>query len=93
MPTPATDGVDKLLMAAIKTEMTVFESRCVKGRRLQLVYNYLLTIPPASVEAETAFSAAGILCTKIRSRLSDKMLNTSCFLRSFYKQQAKVAKQ
>ena len=35
------------------------------------VYDYLQTIPPTSVEAERAFSAAGPLCTKICSRLSD----------------------
>ena len=38
----------------------------------------LMTVP--SVEAERAFSAAGILCTKLRSRLDDRTLDTLCFL-------------
>jgi len=43
------------------------------------------SIPPTSVEAERAFSAAGTLCAKIRSRLSDATLDTLCFLRSYYR--------
>ena len=74
-------GADKSLEAAIKTEMALFESSGVRGRSLQLVYGYLLSIPPASVEAERAFSAAGSLCTKVRSRLGDRSLSSLCFLR------------
>lgn len=76
---------DKSMLAAIKSEMAVFECSGVRGRILQLVYAYLQSIPPTSVEAERAFSAAGILCTKIRSRLSDATLDTLCFLRSYYR--------
>jgi len=36
------------------------------------------------VEAERAFSAAGIFTTKLRSRFSDNSIDTLCFLRSFY---------
>ena len=76
---------DKSMLAAIKSEMAVFECSGVRGRLLHLVYCYLQSIPPTSVEAERAFSAAGILCTKIRSRLSDATLDTLCFLRSYYR--------
>jgi hypothetical protein len=76
---------DKSMLAAIKSEMAVFECSGVRGRCLQLVYDYLQSIPPTSVEAERAFSAAGLLCTKIRSRLSDATLDTLCFLRSYYR--------
>jgi len=67
--------------------MAAFECSGVRGRILQLVYSYLQSIPDpsTSVEAERAFSAAGILCTKIRSRLSDATLETLCFLRSYYR--------
>jgi len=75
--------VDKSLLAAVKTKMTLFESRGggVKGRCLQLIYNYLMSIPPASVESERVFAAEGF-CTKICSRLSDCMINILCFLHS-----------
>lgn len=81
--------IEKSKLAAIRTEMAVFEANGTRGRSLQLVYGYLLSIPPSSVEAERAFSAAGILCTKVRSRLSDKSLDMLCFLRSYYTQQKK----
>jgi hAT family C-terminal dimerisation region len=72
------------VQAAIKSEMAVFERSGVRGRSLQLVYSHLLSIPPTSVEAERAFSSAGLLCTRIRSRLGDDTLDTLCFLRSYY---------
>lgn len=75
---------DKSMQAAIKSEMAVFERSGVRGRSLQLVYSHLLSIPPTSVEAERAFSSAGLLCTRIRSRLGDDTLDTLCFLRSYY---------
>jgi len=76
---------DKKLDASIKAEMVVFTSGGKRGRCLEQAYEYLLSIPPTSVEAERAFSAAGVLCTKLRSRLDDRSLDTLCFLRSYYK--------
>jgi len=58
---------------------SVFECSGVRGRILQLVYSYLQSIPPTSVEAGRALSAAGTLCTKIRLRLSDATLDTCAF--------------
>ena len=75
----------KSLQAEIKTEMSIFQSTGVRGRCLELVYSYLMSIPPTSVEAERAFSAAGLQCTKIRSRLNDDTLDTLCFLRTYYR--------
>jgi len=39
-------------------------------------YNFLLTIPPASIEPERALSSAGILCSKLRSRMTDAVLDS-----------------
>ena len=76
---------DKSMLAAI-SEMAVFEVSGVRGRILKLVYGFMQSIPPTPVEAEQAFSAAGLLCTKIRSRLSDTTLDTLCFhLLSYYR--------
>lgn len=75
---------DKKLDASIKAEMAVFESSGKRGRSLEQAYKYLLTVPPTSVEAERAFSAAGVLCTKLRNRLQDKTLDTLCVLRAHY---------
>jgi len=73
---------DKSMLAAIKSEMAVFRvQRCAQPRILQLVYSRFAVNAPTSVEVERAFSAAGILCTKIRSRLTDATLDTLYFLR------------
>ena len=68
-------GVEKSQLAAIRSEMALFESSGKRGRGLELVYRYL-SIPPSSVDAERAFSTAGVLCTKVRLRLSDKSIDT-----------------
>jgi len=82
----ASKDADKKLDSSIKAEMAIFSSSGRRGRCLEQAYNYLLSIPPTSVEAERAFSATGVLCTKLRSRLDDRTLDTLCFLRSYYKQ-------
>ena len=53
--------VDKKLDAFIKAEITVFDSSNKRGRCLEQVCKYLVSIPPTSIEAECAFSAAGAL--------------------------------
>jgi len=59
----------------MKAEMAVFQSICKQGRCLEAVYRYLLSVLPAtSVEAEHAFSAAGLLCTKVRSCLDNSSI-------------------
>ena len=71
-------------MQVIKQEMNLFEATRKRPTKLELRFNALLSIPPTSVEAERAFFAAGLLVTKLRSRLSDKSLNVLIFLRSYY---------
>ena len=68
----------------LKKEMTAYEVEGIKGKHLSLIYSYLMAIRPTSVEAERAFSAAGYICSTIRSRLGDCTINTICFLRSFF---------
>lgn len=67
--------------------MTTFESDGVRGEYLSAIHDYLLTIKPTSVEAERAFSAAGYICSSIRSRLADDTINNICFLRSYFQNQ------
>jgi len=45
-------AADNKLLSAVKAEMAVFEVNGKRGRCLEAVYNYLLTVPPTSVEAE-----------------------------------------
>lgn len=84
--TLAKKRLDKAVATAITSEMAIFESKDVRRRSLELLYNYLLSIPPASVESDRTFSAAGSLCSKVRSRFDDCWLDVLCIVRSFYKQ-------
>lgn len=68
----------------LKKEMSVYESEGVRGEHLSMVYKYLMTLKPTSVEAERAFSAAGYICSSVRSRLGDKTIDKICFLRSYF---------
>ena len=73
------------MLAAIKAEMPLFASSGKRGRLLQQAYDYPMTVPPMSVEAERAFSAAGIICNKLRSRLGDAAVDTLAFLKAYYR--------
>ncbi|GBN17013.1 hypothetical protein AVEN_74390-1 [Araneus ventricosus] len=67
----------------LEKEMTAYESEGFRGKYLSSIHEYLLIIKP-SVEAEMAFSAAGYICSSVRSRLADDTISTICFLRSFF---------
>jgi len=49
--------------------MALFDAGGARGFNLESAYKYLRYIPPSSVESERAFSAAGYLCSKLRTRL------------------------
>lgn len=68
----------------LKMEMTTYENGGVRGKYLTMIYNFLMTISPTSVESERAFSAAGYICSPLRSRLGDDTLSSICFLRSHF---------
>lgn len=80
----------KKIDSELKREMITFEAKGSRGRYLNLVYKYLLTIPPTSVEAERAFSAAGLICSQLRTRLTDESLSSICFLRGYFQSQRKM---
>jgi len=69
---------------AIKAEMQHYTITANRGTCLEKLHAHLMWIPATSVEAERAFSAAGVLCTKLRSQLAENLINTMCFLRSYY---------
>uniref|UniRef100_T1IEH5 Dimer_Tnp_hAT domain-containing protein n=1 Tax=Rhodnius prolixus TaxID=13249 RepID=T1IEH5_RHOPR len=73
-PVPAFKKIPSLEQK-IKDEITFFEKTETKGTYLQNVYDFLMTIVPTSVESERAFSAAGYICTKIRSSLDDETID------------------
>jgi len=50
--TPSQSHAADNLLSAVKAEMAVFEVNGQRGHCLEAVYNYLLAVPPTSVEAE-----------------------------------------
>ena len=66
----------------LKYELTIAEQTGRRGHYLEKVYKMLLTAPPTSVEAERIFSSCAYLCNRFRTGLSDKTLNTLCFIRN-----------
>ena len=85
----STTDMEQYMASAVKTEMQLYCSSGSRGRCLERAYNYLMSIPVTSVEAERAFSAAGVLCSKMRFRLSDDSIDTLYFLRSYYRKDCK----
>lgn len=71
--------LSKNLENVLKKEMIAFEHNGIKSRYLRMAYEYLLTIPPTSVEAERAFSAAGYIRNDLRTSLGDKSINSLLF--------------
>ena len=67
----------------VKHEMAIFESTGERPACLQKIFRAIKTLPPKSVEAERAFSSAGLFITKIQSQLSDRSIDSLCYLRYF----------
>lgn len=72
------------LSKVLKKELVVFSREKKRGKYLKLIYKYLLTIKPTSVESERAFSSAGSVCTNLRTNLSDISLDIICFLKAYF---------
>lgn len=86
MSIPAESHTESEISKIVKQEMNLFEATgSTRGYNLERAYNYLITIPPTSVEAERAFSAAANMCNKLRSRLGDETLDALLFLRSYFR--------
>jgi len=47
----------------------------MRGKYLQTAYDALLTIPLSSVESERAFSAAGMIISKLPTRMTDHTMD------------------
>lgn len=81
---PNTAQSEKNLLKSIRQELNLFENGGNRGLFLTKAYNCLLEIRPTSIESERAFSSAGYICSKIRSRMNDDTLDHLCFLRTFF---------
>lgn len=67
-----------------RVQMALFDRGGPRSHHLSQIYDFLMTIPPTSVESERAFSSTGYLCNKLRTSLNDSTLDSLSFLRSYY---------
>jgi hypothetical protein len=63
----------------------------VLSPRLLKLKNALTNVTATSTDSERAFSAASTFATKIRNRLSDKMLDNLSFGKAYYASQSNKA--
>jgi hypothetical protein len=73
----------------IRTDLQSMDASGKKLDLLSTIYNALMSVPPTSVEAERAFSAAGLFVTKLRNRMSDESLSKVAMIRNFLKNKKK----
>lgn len=78
------DRVQENVLTHIKREMTFYEATKECPKVLKRLKSCLNSLPPSSVEAERCFSAAGLFISKLRSSLSDGMIDSLCFARSYF---------
>ena len=65
-------------------EINIFEATGKPNESLNSIYSAIMTTKPTSIESEKTFSAAVLSMGKIRSRLSDKLIDCLCFLKHFF---------
>ena len=70
--------------SALKNELKVFETTGKRTENLENLHKALSSLPPISVEAERAFSTAGLFVVKLRNRLSDISLDRLTFLKKYF---------
>ena len=68
----------------IKRQFASFDATGKLPPALDNILIALKSFPPTSVEAERAFSAAGLFSTKLHSQLDDKTIDILCFLRHYF---------
>ena len=81
--TPEGLGQSQLSKAVRKELDTITISG--RGRLTEMVYHWLKTIVPTSVESERVFSTVGRVVSKVRSRSNDETVDALVFLKCHYR--------
>lgn len=71
-------------LLTLAEEMELFEKTGHKGPILNFVENSLNSIRPTSVQCERVFSSANLFCSRRRTRLDDKTLDSLVFCRYYF---------
>ena len=80
--TSATTG-RTINLKTVQKELDLFDATGERTPRMLKIMRAIETIPPTSVEAERAFSTAGLFITKLRTRLNNRSVDALCNCVSF----------
>lgn len=83
-PSTADSSSHSRMKKQLQHELSGYEKNSILGPNLQKILSALKLIQPTSTESERVFSLAGNICSKKRTRLSDRSLNNICFLKSYF---------
>lgn len=81
------DNKQSNLRKITKEELAMFENTNVLNGNIKKLLTALKSIQPTSTESERVFSLSSNFCTKRRSNLSDKSLNSLTFLKGYFSRQ------
>lgn len=81
------EPMEKTDFDKLKQEFVLYKNTGKRTENLQKLFNALCSIKPTSTDCERAFSVSNNFCTKIRSKLSDKSLNSLIFLKFYFLRQ------
>jgi len=75
---------ESTIYSKLKQEFLLFRNTGKRTSNLDDLCSALSSIKPTSTSNERTFSISANFCTKIRSRLADKSLNSLVFLKYVY---------
>ena len=70
-------------LGSIKKQIAFYEATKESPKVLRKLKFCLDCIPPSLVESERFFSAAGLFISRLKSSLSDEIIDSLCLVRSF----------
>ena len=77
----------------VRSELQLFNSTGQRGKYLEMAYQALLTIKPSTVDGERIFSSAGFLTSRLRTRLSDNLVDRIIFTKVYLQQKRFMARK
>lgn len=72
------------MVKTIKQEMSLYENGEAYGHHFELVFKYLISNPPISIETKHAFPPASYKRNKLRNKFKNETLDALLFLRSYF---------
>ena len=79
--------------SSVKLELEVFRLNAQKGKYLSLLFDPLKMIKPSTVDVERLFSSAGLLVSRLRTRLGNDSIDKVMFIRANFSNKPFIQKK